>query len=78
MRGAEDVPISSTLGIEEGMGVVSMRTCWLNLRSEREVSGEVQLLWITRAHLGSLAAILAVLGCRNGFGRARWCFGLGA
>ena len=31
MRGAELEPISGTLGISSGSGVVSMRTCWLNL-----------------------------------------------
>lgn len=43
-RGAEEEPISSTLGMESGRGVVSMRTCWLNLGRgvsvERWSSGE--------------------------------------
>jgi len=30
-RGAEEAPISGTLGMEGGRGVVSMRTCWLKL-----------------------------------------------
>lgn len=30
-RGAEDEPTSETLGMSSGRGVVSMRTCWLNL-----------------------------------------------
>lgn len=30
-RGAEEAPISGTLGMESGRGVVSMRTSWLNL-----------------------------------------------
>ena len=30
-RGADEDPISGTLGIESGSGVVSMRTFWLNL-----------------------------------------------
>ena len=30
-RGAELAPISWTLGMSSGSGVVSMRTCWLNL-----------------------------------------------
>ena len=36
-NGADVVPISSTFGISEGMGVVSTRTCWLNL-DKRAVS----------------------------------------
>ena len=31
MRGAEEAPTSWTLGMWSGIGVVSMRTCWLNL-----------------------------------------------
>ena len=30
-RGAEEAPISLTWGMEDGRGVVSIRTCWLNL-----------------------------------------------
>jgi len=30
-RGAEEAPISRTLGMELGRGVVSRRTAWLNL-----------------------------------------------
>lgn len=33
-RGAEEAPISGTLGTESGRGVVSIRTAWLNLRVE--------------------------------------------
>lgn len=31
IKGAELEPISLTLGMSSGMGVVSMRTCWLKL-----------------------------------------------
>jgi hypothetical protein len=31
IRGAEEAPTSWTLGMESGSGVVSTRTCWLNL-----------------------------------------------
>ena len=31
INGAELAPISFTFGISSGRGVVSMRTCWLNL-----------------------------------------------
>ena len=30
-KGAEEAPISETLGMESGRGVVSRRTAWLNL-----------------------------------------------
>ena len=30
-RGADEDPISGTLGIDSGRGVVSMRVCWLKL-----------------------------------------------
>lgn len=33
-KGAEEAPISGTLGTESGRGVVSMRISWLNLRGE--------------------------------------------
>ena len=35
-KGAEEEPISGTLGTESGRGVVSMRTDWLNLCGEEE------------------------------------------
>lgn len=34
--GADVAPISLTGGTESGSGVVSMRTCWLNLRCESD------------------------------------------
>jgi hypothetical protein len=36
MRGAEEAPTSWTLGMESGSGVVSTRTCWLNLHENGE------------------------------------------
>lgn len=36
--GADVAPISLTGGTESGSGVVSMRTCWLNLGGNRMVS----------------------------------------
>ena len=38
IKGAEEAPHSVTGGTDSGSGVVSMRTCWLNLREE--ISGE--------------------------------------
>ena len=58
------MPISWTLGIESGRGVVSMRTCWLNLVSYTFVSERRLTIWKVvgmRACLGSRAAILRVV-----------------
>jgi hypothetical protein len=41
IKGAEDAPISGTLGMLEGIGVVSMRTCWENLRTNMGVSVDI-------------------------------------
>ena len=38
-RGADEEPISGTLGMESGSGVVSMRTFWLNLYDGRVSNG---------------------------------------
>lgn len=45
-RGAEEEPISGTGGIEEGSGVVSTRTCWLNLEEgKRMLVGDAEADW---------------------------------
>ena len=54
-RGAEEEPISGTGGIEEGSGVVSTRTCWLNLEDGFIGGEEVDLLGLSRRHGGCLA-----------------------
>lgn len=38
ISGADVAPISSTLGMWSGIGVVSTRTCWLNLSRDGSVS----------------------------------------
>ena len=43
IRGAEEAPISGTLGMFEGMGVVSMRTCWENLPEDVSASVEIEV-----------------------------------
>lgn len=39
VKGAELAPISLTFGMSSGRGVVSMRTCWLNLEQLSEAYG---------------------------------------
>jgi len=64
--GAEEAPISLTGGMEAGRGVVSMRTCWLNLwvvLAETWEGGEGEM------YLGWRAAIVEVVVEGNGGGR---------
>lgn len=58
-RGADEAPISSTLGMESGNGVVSMRTCWLKLFEVRgmgdrsgEEGGRTLVPWLSGRHGG--------------------------
>jgi hypothetical protein len=70
-KGAEEAPISGTLGTESGRGVVSMRISWLNLRGE----GLVVMLDLGGGvgnYRGCLADILGGVGGFNGFGGMWW------
>jgi len=71
-RGAEEAPISLTGGMDEGRGVVSMRTCWLNLGGG--VSWELREL-IGGVYFGWRAAIVEdlVVGKGGGEGGCGWC-----
>lgn len=68
-RGAELAPISETLGMSSGRGVVSMRTCWLNLENLSAGRCDITLY---DTHLGCLADILCdvVLECGQSVMRA--------
>jgi hypothetical protein len=53
--GAEEAPISLTGGMDAGRGVVSMRTCWLNLWGGGVLvriwgGGEGGGLWLAGGH----------------------------
>ena len=57
-NGAELAPISCTLGMSSGSGVVSTRTCWLNLRGS--LSEDEDGIELGGSYLGCLADIV---GC---------------
>lgn len=68
-RGADEAPISSTLGMESGSGVVSMRTCWLKLFEVRgvgdrsgEEGGGTLVPWLSGRHGGGGEVLVETMG----------------